>query len=903
MAIDDVTWKLIDELNEFWKSELSTHSDSLLIRRFKRLDDFESLMPEEQRIHVALCRPLSEEEWSRLTEIIAIRRHCRDHQAHTSPGCTLCQEREDKEREGRERRSREEREKLIALHKESLNDIFERDFLAADSWFLKEGPALIDRGEYDRLKAEFVSDWAKRELGTKLDSEQAAAVATVNGNVLVAARAGSGKTRTLVTRAIFLQKHCGVSPRKLMLLAFNRAAAEEMRQRLAAVLDNDLPHVMTFHALAHALVKPGEALLSDNVDADQTGLSQEVDRVVEEHIKSDEYKELIKNLMLAHFREDMERIVDGRLLPADEFVNYRRGLPRESLAGDRVESFVERVVANTLFQHDIKYRHKRSFLWDGLNYRPDFIIDQFKVAIECFGAFGQDDYDAREIEKRKFWNVRMKGNGWTFLEVSLADMPDGEEAVVGNVLRKLKDAGVKQRRLSEREIWESVRKRAANSFTDAMRNFIGRCRMRNLSSDELQRMVASHHVCSEHEGMFLKVGISVYAKYLERLDLLRKEDFNGLMWRATAKVRNGQTNFVRDRGRERGDLSHLRFVMIDEFQDFSQMFYELVDAIRGINPGAKFFCVGDDWQAINAFAGSELRFFERFGDYFHDVISREIPTNYRSVKSVVEIGNALMRGKGTAARPSRNKEGVVWLGDLERFQPSAVEDDRHQGGKTAAAVLRVVRHFLDQGHDVAMLSRITTVYEFVKQVRSFLPREDRNRVNASTTHKYKGREQEAVIVLDAFQGRYPLIHPNWIFLRVFGDTPNRIEEEERRLFYVALTRAKESLVILTDSTRESPHLGDIRSKFRLRQLSWDKLAPVLSLNDEKLEIHVSGPYEVRDQLKEESYQWNPTGRYWRRAVPASDFSIERLTSASWAANCRIEVYSESGSLLHKWPGG
>ena len=55
---------------------------------------------------------------------------------------------------------------------------------------------------------------------------------------------------------------------------------------------------------------------------------------------------------------------------------------------------------------------------------------------------------------------------------------------------------------------------------------------------------------------------------------------------------------------------------------------------------------GYDWRAINAFAGSELRFFKRFEEYFGDAVQLEIPTNYRSVNSVVEVGNALMHGSG-----------------------------------------------------------------------------------------------------------------------------------------------------------------------------------------------------------------------------------------------------------------
>ena len=60
--------------------------------------------------------------------------------------------------------------------------------------------------------------------------------------------------------------------------------------------------------------------------------------------------------------------------------------------------------------------------------------------------------------------------------------------------------------------------------------------------------------------------------------------------------------------------------MIDEYQDFSELFYRLMDAVREQNPRVRFFCVGDDWQAINGFAGSDLRFFQNFEHLFADAI-------------------------------------------------------------------------------------------------------------------------------------------------------------------------------------------------------------------------------------------------------------------------------------------
>jgi DNA helicase-4 len=357
--------------------------------------------------------------------------------------------------------------------------------------------------------------------------------------------------------------------------------------------------------------------------------------------------------------------------------------------------------------------------------------------------------------------------------------------------------------------------------------------------------------------------------------------------------------------------------MIDEFQDFSQMFFELIDAIRLTDQRVQCFCVGDDWQAINAFAGSDPRFLEKFDQHFQHTSRYYILTNYRSPKRVVEVGNALMDGLGPTAQPHKTDSGWVRLCKLDSFKPSAPEQARHNGDEITPALLRVVRSRLDHGLDVVMLSRRNGVpwyvnYDgaamripdalprFLEHVRSYLPREDRGRVAISTVHQYKGLERNAVIVLDAVARSYPLIHPNWVFLRVFGDTVDRIQREERRLFYVAITRAQDSLALLTETPARSPYLEDIQSHRPLDSLSWEDLPPVPSLDSPRLEIRVFNAYDVKDQLKDLEYRWDAVAKCWRRAVMAEGFSFDALLQQPWVRDAvRIEVYSETAELLHQ----
>ncbi|MHB8870445.1 MAG: UvrD-helicase domain-containing protein [Thermoleophilia bacterium] len=805
---------------------------------------------------------------------------------------------------------------------ERLRPAFEREFLSADEvWRTHPASAHLPESEYDELKAQFVQEWEDRALSPEhgLDCQQAAAVGAVGGDIEVVARAGSGKTRTLVTRAIFLQKHCRVPPGALLLLAFNRKAADEIKGRLGKALEGDLPHVMTFHALAYALVLPEEELVYDE-DAHQQQQSRLIQEVIDDHLQSDTYLPIVRKIMMGRFLDDWETIEKGGFhLPIPELVKHRSALPRETLRGEYVKSFGEKIIANTLFSNGVSYKYERNFRWSGVNYRPDFTIllgGGRGVVIEYFGLKGDSDYDEMSSQKRDFWATQ---DDWRLIEFAPADITSrGEEAFKHHLLEVLRAAGVEHQPLSDEEMWQLIERRAIDGFTGAMRSFVGRCRKRNLSTDELQALIGAHATLSEAEELFLTVGVSVYAGYLHRLATNNQEDFDGLMWRAIELLERGHGRFARDRGRETGDVKDLQFVMLDEFQDFSEMFFRLTKGIRGISPTVEFFCVGDNWQAINGFAGSELRFFEHFEQYFSHTRRMLIDTNYRSPVRIVEAGNAAMKGLGDPARPHRADSGNISAGRLDAFTPTVSERARHGVDELTPAVLRLVKHALDQGRNTVMLSRRKTVSGYVKyseepyrrldglprfeeHIRSFFPKEDRKRITVSTAHKYKGAEEETVIILDANQGCYPLIHTNWVFLRVFGDSLEDIEAEERRLFYVALTRAKDTLYVLSEGARsESPYLGDVWAGMRLPPIDWGQLGAVPSLDGARLEVRVTFPYdeERNEQLRKLAYRFDFDAKYWHRSYMAQEFDLDALCVQSWAqAGVEIEVHSESGELL------
>ncbi|MGB7289642.1 MAG: UvrD-helicase domain-containing protein [Candidatus Macondimonas sp.] len=764
-----------------------------------------------------------------------------------------------------------------------------------------------------------------------------------------------------------MQKHCAIPAGEMLLLAFNRKAANEIRKKLFIALNSRadaalaqeinrringannerligieeigarsvdavakqlgvaLPHIMTFHALAYALVHPEESILYDDPLGDNLSLSRVVQKVIDDHLQDPAFKSKIRELMLAHFREDWDRIVEGCYDKSrDELLQFRRSLPRECLGGEYVKSFGEKLIGDFLFEHNIPYKYERNHWWGGINYRPDFTVFKTQttgVVIEYFGLAGDPDYDEMTREKREYW---AQIQDWTLIEFLPQDIAAyGPELFRDRLKASLENAGVQCHRLSEDEIWRRVRERAIDRFTSATVSFIGRCRKRSLPPNELAQMIQAYTPLSLFENMFLEIAQTIYRAYLDRLTETGEEDFDGLMQRAADSINGGETVFERKSGR--GDLTTLRYICIDEFQDFSDLFYRLVAAIRKQNPHVQIFAVGDDWQAINGFAGSDLRFFEHFDQYIGDSRRLYISTNYRSGQSIVGVGNALMAGFGKSGKAHESAPaGQVLLADIKDFAPTYLELKRHPGDVITPVVLRLASAAIAKNLDVVLLCRQNRIpwfvnYQalendgsglerFLSMVRKRFPKGQRERITISTAHKYKGLEKSVVIVLDAVARSYPLIHPDWAFSLILGDSLDKITKEERRLFYVALTRAVEKLIIITDGRNKSPFLDDLEDTPEMQPIDWAALSPLSDAMNQRLVIRIGNQegrginptFEIRDNLTASGYEFQSTGwKSWVKSLPVDAFTVEVLKNEVWAENAdgiEIRIFDDRDRL-------
>ena len=360
--------------------------------------------------------------------------------------------------------------------------------------------------------------------------------------------------------------------------------------------------------------------------------------------------------------------------------------------------------------------------------------------------------------------------------------------------------------------------------------FIGWMQKKGWSVQDMNNEKQKTNLSSAQE-QFIKIGSFFYEKYLEKLDHEKKIDFNILMDRATKKIKEGKYN-----------VSEFKWILIDEFQDFSQLFQNLIDSILEKNPNIKQFYVGDSWQMINGFAGSDLSFFENIRKKYNE---KNITTCYRSLPGIIEYGNNFAlknRETFTGAFSTNNKYGFAHIETIDISDVFINHDKRIENGcctlehnefkkgyreenkdknkemptykYTIATYLMKCTEIVEKnkGKDILLLARNNKILQYedaidlCERLKSITKH---YKIRFKTMHSSKGLQADVVILLDICDGVIPSIHPSNELFEIFGRTSDKILDEEKRLFYVAITRAKEQLYILTEKGRESEFLKNI----------------------------------------------------------------------------------------------
>lgn len=734
-----------------------------------------------------------------------------------------------------------------------------RNFSEADNVFYNQ--SVVDTDTYVKKRATVLGKWFQNEWGVSFDDQQKTALAVLPHNTLIRARAGSGKTRVLAGKAVQLMQTYNVEPDSLVILAFNVKAAGEIGDRIRkAMRMPEFHNARTFHSLAFQISQPSKKILDDGREFEhRASLSSFITETIREI-----WNPIFQEKLADNFKKELTEFVNFRSLLSDHdyrvYIQNRRDI---TLGGDYVKSKGEKFVADFLFEHGIRYAYEKVFWWDKRTYRPDFFIWQgkHKVVLEHWGidpeksheegrgSFLDDQKYLKSVnDKRRYWEDKDKSV--IFLETKVTDLSNGRQAFEGKLKQMLEAAGLICNRLPDKEIEDNLFRKQKSRITKLFSQLISRAKKYGIAPDDLEKLLREKRSnLDERTYTFLELGTEVYRHYEEKKTRENKIDFDDLIANAVSRVHETSGEVPIYVNNKKIPVKQLQWFLIDEFQDFSPLFFRLVASIAKYATDPRFVCVGDDWQAINGFAGSTLKYFSSFGEFFSDSQLVNLSTNYRSNRVIVNVSNRLMERYGPKAEASidgggnvevinvnnvyidaRNSNGRVESADEDKKFIFSREIDGNSyldpHGRIKAQYLKqcylIVRGLIDrkEAKKIAILSRRNTLYftelnEFLSRLRSCFTTDERKQflsdqqITIGSVHSFKGLEANVVIILECCEGAFPLLHPDSELFFPLGVTPQELLDEERRLFYVALTRAKDKLYLLTQQGRESVFLKEL----------------------------------------------------------------------------------------------
>jgi len=637
-----------------------------------------------------------------------------------------------------------------------------------------------------------------------LTDEQRKAIVVDERRNLVVAAAGSGKTSVIVAKAGWLIRRGYRKPAELLLLAFARDARDEMEERIENRL-GPAAHgveVRTFHGLGMAIIGKAEGkrpALAPSAENDRV-LFELLKGIVADLLPDPEHSEILLEWferLFTPYRSEHECRNWG------EYINYIRKFDVRSLKGETVRSFEECEIANFLYLNGVAYAYEAPYEHDTATpekrqYKPDFHLPDHGIYIEHFGIDAQGR-TASFVDQGKYhrdmeWKRQCHAEHGTVL-IETFSHEHAEGRLLRNLERKLAARGVTLSPIPREQIFAVLEKQGRiDPFTRLVATFLQHFKGSRLSFAALEER-ASARPDRERAQAFLKIFRPIHERYQEALARSGGIDFHDMINRATDLVEAGRFR------------SPFRYILVDEFQDISPGRAKLLKALLDRSPGAQLLAVGDDWQAIYRFGGSDIAVMREFKERFGPSERIDLETTFRCCDRIAAVATDFVlrnpaqirksvRATHKADRPAVHVglPGKQELSLVKEALDRIAEDARRHAKPSEVLLLGRYRH-----------SRPADMGALAKRYPGL-------RFNWMTVHRSKGLEADYAVVLGLCAGKYgfpveiaddPLLD---MVLAASEDHPNA---EERRLLYVAITRAKRQVYLLAEGGPPSSFVSEL----------------------------------------------------------------------------------------------
>lgn len=649
------------------------------------------------------------------------------------------------------------------------------------------------RQDYVAEQIKAFSSYFDRIESKPLTDRQREACVIDEDNNLVLAGAGTGKTSTMVSRAGYLIESGQARADEVLMLAFANKAANEMQERIEHRLGNVGVTASTFHKLGKDIIadvegrQPSLTPLAD----DERALAAQVNEWYEMHLKEPGYRSLV----LDYFQHHLYPAANPFDFDSEgAYFDYILANDIRTLKGEAVKSLGECLVANYLFKQGVDYQYEADYEYPTASplfrqYRPDFYLPEFGIYIEYYGidrAGNTAPYiDRQAYHKSMAWKRKLHTEKNTRL-IELYHYQTMEGTVFEAIDHQLAKLDVVYQPLPSEAVLKTLEEFGAiSNFAKLLADLLRRYRANCYEAGQIETVI-ENAANSKQVSAALALLKPILSDYQAFLDERGHIDFDDMVGKAINYIRQGQFK------------SPWRYILVDEFQDISDARARLVKYLRDSVPECSLFCVGDDWQAIYRFTGSDLAFTSNFEDRFGPAQITALDLTFRFNNSINDIASRFV-----LQNPAQLPKKLNTVVTVNRPAVSLMRSDNRSSSESyrLEKVLSRIATIAKPGSSVYLLGRYVFNLPNKEEIGRLARRFRQLSLEAHTMHASKGKEADYVVILGLESGKngFPSKKvTNPLLEALLPPLESFPHAEERRLFYVALTRARHRVFMITD---------------------------------------------------------------------------------------------------------
>ena len=674
----------------------------------------------------------------------------------------------------------------------------------------------------------------------KLDEEQRKVVLSDEDYTLVIAGAGAGKTTTVAAKVKYLVEKKGVKPEQILVISFTNKAVGELRDKINKSLKINCP-VTTFHKTGYAILRKQDNEKRQVVDG---GF---MFNVINNYLKGNilEQPELVDKLILffgSYFdapyegeglndffnyisKSDFTTLKGNMSEYTEEIIDKRTG-KCISIAHERMRSAQEVQIANFLYLNQIDYKYERPYEYHILKsrkpYTPDFTITQGdKVAyLEHFGITedGKNNrYNEEQLSRYKQEindKVRLHKKHNTELIYTFSGYSDGR-SLLEHLKENLESHGFTLIPRDSKEVFEKIVNTEENKYimklVKLVCTFIQNFKTNGFTIDDFSRF--ERKSTNERTKLFLSICQQCFLEYSKRLKEKNAVDFEDMI--------NDSVRVLNEQQRIGAELD-FKYIIVDEYQDISRQRFDLTKELSKICK-AKIIAVGDDWQSIYAYAGSDITLFTHFRQTMGYGLELKITKTYRNAQEVIDIAGGFIQKNQSQLRkelisPKHIEQPIViesYSENVDRKQTAGKGGRYYMIGEKVEGIVEKIL-LENPKSSILLLGRYGFDAFHLSHSGKFVYNEKTGGVTSTkfsnvtldfmTVHRAKGLGYDNVIIINARNEVYGFpsqVQDDPVLKYVVRDDHSIEYAEERRLFYVALTRTKNRVYLIVPQERPS----------------------------------------------------------------------------------------------------